>query len=83
MALAPRSVADFYAGYRSHLDSLGIDVAINTMPCELPDAIAFESDTMHDAYDAEAMHRFWLSLVSADRATFLAARDLAGWPPER
>ena len=27
MALAPRPVADFYAEYRSHLDSLGIDVA--------------------------------------------------------
>jgi hypothetical protein len=67
MALAPRSVADFYAEYRSHLDSLGINVAINTMPCEIPDAIAFESDTVHDAYDAEAMHRYWLSLVSADR----------------
>lgn len=67
MALAPRSVADFYAEYRSQLDSLGIDVAINTMPCEVPDAIAFESDTVHAAYDPEAMHRFWLSLVSADR----------------
>jgi hypothetical protein len=67
MALEPRSVADFYAEYRSHLDSLGIQVAINTMPCEIPDAIAFETDAVHDAYDAEAMHRFWLSLVSADR----------------
>jgi Family of unknown function (DUF5996) len=88
---------------------------------------------VHDAYDAEAMHRFWLSLVSADRvfarfragfrgkaspvaaahhdgqlgefvlpyaevrkaadpdghllefldSTFLAARDLAGRPPEQ
>jgi Family of unknown function (DUF5996) len=67
MALAPRSVADFYAEYRSHLDSLGIDVPINTTPCEIPDAISFESDRVHDAYDAEAVHRFWLSLVSAQR----------------
>ena len=37
------------------------------MPCEVEDAIRFESDTVHDAYDPEAMHRFWLSLVSADR----------------
>ena len=35
MALAPRSVADFYAEYRSHLDDLGIEVTINTMPCEV------------------------------------------------
>jgi hypothetical protein len=67
MPLAPRPVADFYAEYRSHLDSLGIDVAINTTPCEIPDAIDFESDRVHDAYDEEAMHRFWLSLVSAQR----------------
>jgi Family of unknown function (DUF5996) len=67
MALAPRSVADFYAEYRSHLDSLGIDVPINTTPCEIPDAISFESDRVHDAYDAEAVHRFWLSLVDAQR----------------
>ena len=67
MALAPRSVADFYAEYRFHLDSLGIHVPINTTPCEIPDAIAFESDHVHDAYDAEAAHRFWLSLVNAHR----------------
>jgi hypothetical protein len=67
MALAPRSVADFYAEYRSHLDSLGIDVPINTTPCEIPDAISFESDRVHDAYDAAAVHRFWLSLVDAQR----------------
>ena len=67
MALAPRSVADFYAEYRAQLDSLGIDVRISTMPCEIPDAVPFESDTVHAAYDAEAMNRFWLSLVSAER----------------
>jgi hypothetical protein len=75
MPLAPRSVADFYAEYRSHLGSLGIDVAINTTPNELADAIPFESDRVHDAYDAEAVRRFWLSLVNAHRVlgTFRAA----------
>jgi len=67
MVLAPRPVADFYAEYRAHLDSLGIEVAINTMPCEIDGAIAFESDRGHDAYDAAAAHQFWLSLVSAHR----------------
>jgi len=67
MALAPRSVADFYAEYRAQLDSLGIDVAINPTPCEVPDAVPFDADAEHDAYDPDAMHRFWLSLVSADR----------------
>jgi Family of unknown function (DUF5996) len=67
MALAPRTVADFYAEYRSHLDSLGIDVAINVHPNEIPGAIRFDEDDVHGQYDAEAMHRFWLSLVDADR----------------
>jgi hypothetical protein len=65
--LGPRSVADFYAEYRSHLDELGIDVVISTMPNEIADAIAFDADTVHDQYDAQAMHRFWLSLVDAHR----------------
>ena len=67
MTLAPRPVADFYAEYRSHLDSLGIDGPMNTTPCEIPDAIAFETDHVHGVYDAEAAYRFWLSLVSAHR----------------
>ena len=76
MPLAPRTVADFYAEYRSHLDALGIDVTIHRMPNEIPDAIPFDSDTVHDQYDAEAMHRFWLSLVSAHR---VMSQFRAGW----
>jgi len=67
MPLVPRTVADFYTEYRSLLDSVGIDVTINTTPNEVPDAIAFDADTVHHQYDAEAMHRFWLSLVDAHR----------------
>jgi Family of unknown function (DUF5996) len=65
--LEPRTVADFYAEYRSSLDDLGIDAAITTMPNEIAGAIPFDADTVHADYDAEAMHRFWLSLVSAHR----------------
>jgi hypothetical protein len=67
MSLAPRSVADFYAEYRSHLTDLGIDAAISTTPSEIADAIPFDTDCLHDSYDAEAMHRFWLSLTDAHR----------------
>ena len=65
--LEPRTVAGFYAEYRSQLADLGIDAAIITMPNEIPGAIPFDADTVHADYDAEAMHRFWLSLVSAHR----------------
>jgi len=67
IALGPRSVADFYAEYRSYLDSLGIDAPIVAMPNEIPGAIAFDADEVHDQYDAGAMHLFWLSLVDANR----------------
>jgi hypothetical protein len=67
MALAPRTVADFYAEFRSHLDSLGIDVTINIVPNEVADAIPFDIDDTHNAYDADAVQRFWLSLVDAHR----------------
>jgi hypothetical protein len=67
MALVPRTVADFYAEFRSHLDRLGIDVTINMVPNEVADAIPFDIDDMHQHYDADAMHRFWLSLVDAHR----------------
>jgi uncharacterized protein DUF5996 len=67
MRLVPRTVADFYAEYRAHLRDLGIDAVITPTPNEVADAIPFDADTVHADYDAEAMHRFWLSLVSAHR----------------
>jgi hypothetical protein len=65
MVLEPRSVADFYAEFRSHLRELGMDVPINPRPVEIPDVIPFDDDETHASYDADAVHRFWVSLVSA------------------
>jgi len=67
MALQPLSVADFYAELMSKLDALGLGVRINTMPCEIPDAIPFEQDRLHASYDAEYANRFWRILVQSDR----------------
>jgi hypothetical protein len=67
MALEPRSVADFYAEFRAHLDDLGVDAPIRPRPVELADAVPFPEDTEHASYDAAAMHDFWRSLVSAHR----------------
>jgi hypothetical protein len=61
--LAPRSVADFYKEFMAALGSLGIAVKIWTMPCELPNPIAFERDTQHASYDREYVARFWRILV--------------------
>ena len=38
LALAPQSVADFYAAVMDALVGLGIRITINEQPCEIPDA---------------------------------------------
>ncbi len=67
LALAPRSVADFYAEYMSTLRELGIGATIWPRPCEVPDPIAFGIDRTHASYDADAALRFWRALAQADR----------------
>jgi hypothetical protein len=65
--LAPRTVADFYRELFARLGALGLDITIRTTPNEIPDAIPFEQDRVHAAYDAEQATRFWRALVQADR----------------
>jgi hypothetical protein len=65
--LEPRTVADFYADVMRQLDDLGLTITIWTMPVEVEDAIPFDEDHAHASYDADAVHRFWLSLVESDR----------------
>jgi hypothetical protein len=61
------SVADFYTEVMQRLRVLGIDVHIWTMPSEIENAIPFERDRAHHAYDRDAAQRFWRQLVQADR----------------
>ena len=67
VALESRTVADFYRGVIAMLATLGIEIRIRTMPCEVPDAIPFEQDIAHQRYDPEFATRFWLALVQIDR----------------
>jgi hypothetical protein len=67
MALEPRSVADFTAEFRASLDELGVAVPISRSPVEVIEAIPFDEDDVHASYDPDAVHRFWTSLVSAQR----------------
>ncbi len=60
------SVAKFYGETMAALNQLGIDVKINTMPCELAECTAFEKDVLHRSYDAEAVGRFFRVLVSVN-----------------
>ena len=66
--LAPQSVASFYRHLCELLDTLGVQVAIHPLPNEVPDPIAFHDDHVHQAYDAQAVERFWRALVRADQA---------------
>jgi hypothetical protein len=66
MALAPRSVADFYREFMAALASLGIAVKIWKMPVEIPDPIPFDRDTKHASYDAEYANRFWRALACCE-----------------
>ena len=66
-ALAGQSVASFYQAVMAALGELGIAVAIDEMPNELPEPIKFSQDTRHASYDPEAVGRFFQILVSADR----------------
>jgi hypothetical protein len=66
-ALAPQSVATFYARLMEAMDSLDIHVTIRPRPNEIADPVPFEQDEVHRAYDREYAARFWRVLVQADR----------------
>lgn len=67
VALEPRTVASFYDATMAALHELGVRVEILARPVEIAEAIPFADDVEHHAYDAEAVQRFWLALVQADR----------------
>jgi Family of unknown function (DUF5996) len=67
MALAPRSVADFYGELTDLLQTLGILVRINTRPNELPDSTAFDLDHANASYDPLRVQDCWHALSHADR----------------
>lgn len=66
-ALAPMSVADFYAAFMERLRRLGIDARIWTMPSEIENAVPFEQDYNHAQYDAEYVSRFHRAIVQSAR----------------
>lgn len=67
IALHPMPVAVFYQSVTESLDRLGMPVAINTTPSEVPNPIPFEEDYQHQAYDAGFVNRFWQILLQSNR----------------
>jgi hypothetical protein len=78
MPLAARSVADFYAESMAMLGAAGIDVAIRTLPVEVPDPIPFEQDRVHASYDRASVERFFRVLQSVDRVLHDFRRGFIG-----
>ncbi|WP_043656056.1 DUF5996 family protein [Nocardia thailandica] len=78
VALAPRTVADFYAEVTSALDQLDVTTEIQASPNEVDPAIPFAQDTTHHSYDASAAHLFWQQLIHADRVFRLWRAGFAG-----
>src|SRR4030095_13435859 len=54
LPLEPQTVADFHLRVIDLLKSIGVEVAINQMPNEVPNPIRFSQDRTHAAYDAAA-----------------------------
>ena len=65
--LQPQSVASFYREVMSILRELAIEVQIGMKPNETLEAIPFDRDEKHAAYDPEYANRFWRVLLQADR----------------
>lgn len=66
-ALPGHSVASFHAAIMEALAELGISVAIDEMPNELPDPVRFSQDAAHASYDPDAVGRLLQILVNCDR----------------
>jgi hypothetical protein len=65
--LQAQSVAHFHARVRDALESMRIPMDIRSQPCEIADAVPFESDTQQRPYDADAVQCYWRILLQVDR----------------
>jgi hypothetical protein len=78
IALAHRTVADFYSEVMNRLRGLGLETHIWTMPVEIPDAIPFDQDREHASYVPEYAQRFWRILAQAERVCTLFRSHFLG-----
>lgn len=67
LPLISRSVATFYQELLTSLSSLGIEVTINPVPCEIKKPIPFDQDHLHSSYDPLYANRFWRILTQTEQ----------------
>lgn len=67
IALAPKSVAEFYDEVMRTLRELGVEVQIWPVPVEVPGPVPFPNDRANASYDRDAVERMWSILSSVHR----------------
>ncbi|MBV9356590.1 MAG: hypothetical protein JO023_13820 [Chloroflexi bacterium] len=67
LPLMRQSVADFYREFMAALGALGIAVRINTLPVEVPNPIACDTNHALASYDPEPVTRWWRILLQTAR----------------
>ena len=67
LALAPRSVAEFYGELMAVLNELDLPVRISGKPNEVDPAIPFREDREHASYDPDHANRCWRILAQTER----------------
>jgi hypothetical protein len=65
--LRGRSVADLHRELFDALRAVGVEVEIRPVPYDLADSVPFAEDREHDAYDGDAVTRFWRVLGATER----------------
>ena len=76
--LEVQSVAAFYEATMAALVELGLAVDIRRMPCEIPDAVAFNEDHAPRAYDPDAARAYWRAMLQAQRVFLLFRSRFVG-----
>jgi hypothetical protein len=78
LSLVPRTVAAFYAELMGALQALDITVAINPVPCEVPNPIPCDVNETHAAYDAAYVTRWWRIQLHIARVLQVHRSSFAG-----
>jgi len=66
LALAPRTVADFYRDLMSTLQAMGLGVKIWPVAVELPEPIRLDTDVVHRSYDRKWVERYFRILARVE-----------------
>src|SRR3569832_186728 len=69
--LEAQSVAAFCEATMAALTERGLAVDIHQMPCEIPDAVAFNEDHAQRAYDPVAARAYWRAMLQVQRVFLL------------